>query len=158
MQGLPRSSRSLLMWERAYRGLRWAVVVIPVGFLGLIAFTVLTGFTGNLVTYASVTHQPESELFYPGAVLERNRAMGDHTDAMFGRHYAASTSSVLRTDASPTTIREWYRARLTSDGWMDDGDGTSYHRPGQRILLFFVYDPGFYGYAFGFTDCRNHQP
>jgi hypothetical protein len=149
---------SVLMWERAYRGLKWALVVIPVGFLGLIAFTVLTGFTGDLMTYAGVTHQPESELFYPGAVLERSRAMGDHADAMFGRYYPAYISSVLRTNASPAAIREWYRARLTSDGWTADGDGTSYHRPGRRILLLFVYNPGSYGYAFGFTDCGNHQP
>jgi hypothetical protein len=105
------------MWEGAYRGLKWALVVIPVGFLGLIAFTVLTGFTGDLVTYAGVTHQPESGLFYPGAVLERSRAMGDHADAMFGRYYPAYISSVLRTNASPAAIREWYRARLSSDGW-----------------------------------------
>jgi hypothetical protein len=158
MQPFPRSPRSVRIWERVYRVLGWAVVVIPVGVLCLIGFGLLTLFNGDLATYVGVTHQPESELFYPGAVLVRNRARGDHTDAMFGRYYPASTSSVLRTDAAPPTIREWYRARLTSDGWTDDGDGTSYHRPGRRILLFFVYDSGFYGYAFGFTDCRNHQP
>ena len=101
----------------------------------MITFGLLTLFTGDLVTYASVTHQPESELFYPGAALERNRAMGDHADAMFGRYYPAYTSSVLKTDASSPTIREWYRARLTGDSWIDDGDGISYHRPGRRIVL-----------------------
>src|ERR1700694_372483 len=157
MQGLPRSSRNVPIWEGVYRALRWAVFVIPVGFLCLIAFSVLPGFTGDLLTYASVSQQPESELFYPGAILVRNRTMGNEMDSMFGRYTPAFTSSVLKTDASPPTIREWYRARLTRDGWTDDGDGTSYHRPGRRILLFFVYGSGSYGYAFGFTDCGNHQ-
>jgi hypothetical protein len=66
-------------------------------------------------------------------------------------------SSVLRTDASESTIRQWYWGRLTTVGWTDDGGGTSYHRRGQRILLYFVYGAGFYGYAFGFTDCGNHR-
>ena len=147
----------MLVWEGVHRALKWAVVIIPIGFLSLIALTVLTGFTGDLVSLAGVTHQPESELLYPGAVVQRNGAMGDHMDAMFGSFYPAYTSSILKTDASPPTIREWYRARLTSHGWTDDGDGTSYHLPGRRIILFFL-NPGYYGYAFGFTDCHNHQP
>lgn len=132
------------------------MVVIPVGFLCLIALSVLSGFTGDLVSYVSVAHQPESELFYPGDVLERNRTMGSRTDAIFGEHTPAYTSSILRTDASAATIREWYRMRLTTDGWTDDGDGTSYHRHGRRILLFFFVGRNSYGYAFGF-DCGSYN-
>jgi len=157
VQLLPSSSRSVRLWERIYSALGWAVVAIPVGVLCLIALALLTLFDGDLVSYVSVTHQAQSELFYPGAALVRNRAMGSHTDAFFGTYYPAFTSSVLRTNAPPATIREWYRMRLITDGWTDDGDATSYHRSGRRIRLFFVYNSGFYGYAFGFTDCGNHQ-
>ncbi|HVS08097.1 MAG TPA: hypothetical protein VHK65_18275 [Candidatus Dormibacteraeota bacterium] len=132
------------------------MVAVPVAVLCLIALGLLTLFDGDLVSYVRVTHQAESELSYPGAILVRNRAMGSHTDAFFGTYYPAFTSSILRTDASADTIREWYRMRLTTDGWTDEGDGTSYNRPGQHIRLFFFVGHSFYGYAFGF-DCGGHN-
>ena len=144
------------VWERVYKALGWAVVAIPVGVLCLIALGLFTLFNGDLVSYVGVTHQPESQLFYSGAVLVRNRTVGSRTDAFFGEYYPAFTSSILKTDASVDKVREWYRMRLTTDGWTDEGDGTSYHRPGQHIRLFFFVGRSFYGYAFG-IDCGDHN-
>lgn len=144
------------IWEGVYRTIGWAVIAIPVGVLCLIGLGLFNLFNGDIVSYVAVSHQPESELIYPGASLAGNRTVGSRTDAFFGEYYPAFTSSVLMTEASSDAIRRWYRMRLISDGWTDDGDGTSYRRPGQRIHLSFVAGRNLYSYDFGF-DCGDHK-
>jgi len=120
----------------------------------VIVIGALTLFNGNLVSYLRVMNQPDSALYYPGAVVIRSRTMGDH-EGVLGEHYTAFTSSLLKSTASSSTIQDWYRGQLLANGWMDEGNGTSYKRAAERIRLFFVYGPGYYGYAYGFTDCPS---
>jgi hypothetical protein len=157
MRSSPRPAQDQQVWSLTFRALKWVAIGIPIGILALVLLAIVSLFVGNPVSYVTVTHQPESQLFYPGSILVRQQALGER-DGLVGDHYPAFVSSVLKTDASPTAIRTWYREQLVRTGWTEDGDGLAYHRPGRRVLLFFVYGAGSYGYAFGFTDCGGKQP